>query len=99
MAKGKKFHRPKDENEEKIIMDNPLSGEDILVDTMFGYSEVEQVEKHYKVISVSLYKEDIRRLDDMVRELKRRGNYKINRSQLVRIALANLDVDAVPNLY
>lgn len=51
---------------------------------------------HYKVVSISLYTEDIERLDDMVKELKRRGFTKANRSQLIRFALDTVDLDAVP---
>lgn len=53
---------------------------------------------HYKVVSISLYKEDIERLEQMVRELKRRGHHKANKSQLIRQALAQVDLDRVGNL-
>lgn len=52
---------------------------------------------HYKIVSISLYNEDIERLENMVRELKRRGHYKANKSQLIRHALARLDLNQVPN--
>ena len=52
---------------------------------------------HYKIVSISLYNEDIERLENMVRELKRRGHYKANKSQLIRHALAKLDLNLVPN--
>jgi len=52
---------------------------------------------HYKIVSISLYNEDIERLETMVRELKRRGHYKANKSQLIRHALARLDLNQVPN--
>lgn len=52
---------------------------------------------HYKIVSISLYNEDIERLENMVRELKRRGHYKANKSQLIRHALAKLDLSQVPN--
>ena len=51
---------------------------------------------HYKIVSISLYNEDIERLNNMVRELKRRGHYKANKSQLIRYALARLDLDEIP---
>ncbi len=51
---------------------------------------------HYKVISISLYTEDLRRLDEMVAELKRRGHTKANKSQIIRHALDQLDLDTVP---
>ncbi|MGF1510450.1 MAG: hypothetical protein ACFB9M_13205 [Myxococcota bacterium] len=51
---------------------------------------------HYKVLSISLYVEDIRKLDAMVAELKQRGNRKANRSQLIRFALGRIDLDDFP---
>lgn len=52
--------------------------------------------KHYKVICISMYNEDLGRLDEMVRELKRRGYTKANRSALIRHALSVVDLDTVP---
>ncbi len=51
---------------------------------------------HYKVICISMYTEDLRRLDAMVDSLKARGLTKANRSALIRYALGNVDVDSVP---
>jgi len=51
---------------------------------------------HYKVICISMYNRDIEDLDAKVSELKRRGWTKANKSQLIRIALAQLDVDKLP---
>jgi len=51
---------------------------------------------HYKVVSFSLYKEDIDRLEELVRKLKERGHSKANKSQVVRFALATVDIDAMP---
>lgn len=51
---------------------------------------------HYKVICISLYTEDLARLDEMVKALKRRGLTKANRSALIRQALLQLDLDKVP---
>lgn len=52
--------------------------------------------EHYKVICISLYNEDLARLDAAVQELKRRGFTKANRSAVLRAALAQLDLDRVP---
>lgn len=54
---------------------------------------------HYKVVSISLYNEDIDRLEEMVAELKRRGFTKANKSQLIRFALETVDIDAMPRGY
>lgn len=51
---------------------------------------------HYKVICISMYTDDLERLDDMVENLKARGLTKANRSALIRYALANVKLDEVP---
>ncbi len=51
---------------------------------------------HYKVICISMYLDDLRRLDTMVDELKARGLTKANRSALIRYALSQVDLDSVP---
>jgi hypothetical protein len=51
---------------------------------------------HYKVICISMYTKDLKRLDDMVDSLKARGMTKANRSALIRYALAEVDLDSVP---
>jgi hypothetical protein len=51
---------------------------------------------HYKVICISMYTDDLKRLDDMVDELKARGLTKASRSALIRHALASVDLDKIP---
>jgi hypothetical protein len=51
---------------------------------------------HYKVICISLYNADLKRLDDMVDTLKSRGMTKANRSALIRYALGEVDLESVP---
>ncbi len=51
---------------------------------------------HYKVICISLYTKDIENLEDKVAELKRRGYTKANKSQLIRFALSQVDIDKLP---
>ena len=52
--------------------------------------------QHYKVICISMYTEDLGRLDQMVQTLKARGLTKANRSALIRYALAAVKLDEVP---
>jgi hypothetical protein len=52
--------------------------------------------EHYKVICISLYNEDLMRLDAMVDALKARGLTKANRSALIRYALEQVDLEKVP---
>lgn len=54
---------------------------------------------HYEVICISLYKEDLARLDAMVAELKERGHRKMSRSALIRFALDTADLSALPKSY
>ena len=51
---------------------------------------------HYKVICISMYTDDLERLDEMVENLKARGLTKANRSALIRYALANVKLEDVP---
>lgn len=52
--------------------------------------------EHYKVICISLYTEDLDRLDAAVRELKRKGHTKASRSSVLRAAMMQLDLAKVP---
>ncbi len=96
--------------EPTILIENPLAGEELLVDAMYGPPQRQAPRRphavitrpaqpkpsHYKIVSISLYNEDIERLDRMVAELKKRGHYKANKSQLIRYALAQLDLEHMP---
>lgn len=52
--------------------------------------------EHYKVISISLYVEDIERLKTLVRTMKRAGHTRANQSMVIREALRQLDTELVP---
>jgi hypothetical protein len=54
---------------------------------------------HYEVICISMYKEDLERLDAKVKELKRSGHRKMNRSALIRFALDQVDATKLPRSY
>jgi hypothetical protein len=51
---------------------------------------------HYEIICISLYTEDLARLDDKVAQLKARGHRRMTRSALIRWALDQVDVEKVP---
>lgn len=55
--------------------------------------------EHYEIICISLYKEDLKRLDDKVGSLKAQGHRKMNRSALIRYALDNVDTTQLPRSY
>jgi hypothetical protein len=48
---------------------------------------------HYKVICISMYTRDLEELEAKVAELKRRGWTKASKSQLIRLALSQIDLD------
>ena len=54
---------------------------------------------HYKIVCISLYTEDIERLEGLVAEAKRRGHTKANKSQLIRFALDSVDIGKMPKAY
>jgi len=54
---------------------------------------------HYKIVCISLYTEDIARLESLVAELKKRGHTKANKSQLIRAALDQVDLAKIPKGY
>lgn len=89
------------ESGKRALGEDPLSADEVLETSFYRASpSVEAAPKprptHYKVVSISLYTDDIERLDEMVQELKRRGFTKANRSQLIRYALDTVDLDSVP---
>jgi len=51
---------------------------------------------HYEIICISMYKDDLARLDAKVEALKARGNRRMTRSALIRYALDRLALDDVP---
>ncbi len=62
-------------------------------------SAAKQKPDHYDVICISLYKEDLAQLDEMVTKLKKRGHRKISRSALIRFALDQVDIRDFPRSY
>ena len=54
---------------------------------------------HYKVLSISLYNDDIEKMDSLVKELKKRGFTRANRSALIRFALDQVDIAKMPKGY
>lgn len=52
--------------------------------------EAEKDRRTYKVIAVSMYKDDLNELDQLVDKLKKQGIRSANRSALIRIALRHL---------
>ena len=95
--------------EEKLMAHDPLADADAILseeyygrrarsDSEAGKSKRSAAEKptHYKVICISMYNRDIEELEAKVAELKRRGWTKANKSQLIRLALSQIDLDKLP---
>ena len=54
---------------------------------------------HYRIVSISLYNEDIEKIDNLVAELKKMGHTKANRSALIRYAIDTVDINKMPKAY
>jgi hypothetical protein len=54
---------------------------------------------HYRVVSISLYTEDLERMDRLVKELKAMGHTKASRSSLIRYAIDQVDITGMPRGY
>jgi hypothetical protein len=100
--------RARRKNASEGLGEDPLSADGLLEQTFYRGGATPARERrrpakpkptHYKVVSISLYQEDIAKLEAMVAELKRRGHTKANKSQLIRFALDTVDLDALPRGY
>jgi hypothetical protein len=83
------FYRPERDSEDEAIHELPVG----------KLPEKKPRPTHYKVVCISLYNEDIERLEGLVKELKRRGYSKANKSLVIRAALEQLDVEKVPRFH
>ena len=54
---------------------------------------------HYEILCISMYKDDLARLDALVSSLKEQGHRKMSRSALIRFALDQVDVRKLPRSY
>lgn len=81
-------------HDEKLMANSPP----IAADAIFSEA-AKRAEKptHYKVICISMYNRDIEELEAKVAALKRRGWTKANKSQLIRLALSQVDLDKLPS--
>ena len=95
--------------EDKLMAHDPLSDADaILSEEYYGRrdradpaaprraSKGQPRPTHYKIICISMYTRDLEELEAKVAELKRRGWTKANKSQLIRLALSQIDIDKLP---
>lgn len=52
--------------------------------------------KSFRLVTFSFYEEDVARLDALLLEAKKRGHRRVSRSQLVRLALRQIDLEDLP---
>jgi hypothetical protein len=92
----------------KLIENDPLREADlILTEEFYGRAPAKPARAasakpkptHYKIVCISLYTEDIARLEAMVAELKKRGHTKANKSAVIRYALDSIDLSKMPKGY
>jgi hypothetical protein len=98
----------------KLIENDPLRDADlILTEEFYGRGEPREGRApakparaaakpkptHYKIVCISLYTEDIERLEALVADLKKRGHTKANKSAVIRYALDSVDISKMPKGY
>ena len=94
--------------EDKLMAHDPLSDADAILTEEYSGRRPREIDEaaprrrspnghakptHYKVICISMYTRDIEELEAKVAELKRRGWTKASKSQLIRLALSQVDLD------
>lgn len=102
--------KPGDE-EELGLGDNPLEDRDPLVTTFYRAPEPAKGRgrrtkgrqplkegRTWRLVTFSFYEEDVRRLDALLNDAKRRGHKRVSRSQIVRLALRQVDLSSLPEL-
>ena len=95
--------------DDKLLQHDPLSDADLILrDDFYGRRPTADAPTprrkarstaarptHYKVICISMYTRDIEELEAKVAELKKRGWTKANKSQLIRMALSQINIDTL----
>lgn len=51
----------------------------------------------FRLVTFSFYEEDVARLDKLLADARKKGKRKASRSQIVRLALRQVDVSALPD--
>ena len=100
-----KGQKKPDVRAERAMASDPLGGDEILEKFYRPEAAAPKADAkkpkptHYKVVCISLYTEDIQRLEALVKALKGRGHTKANKSQVIRAALDQIDLDKIPKGY
>ena len=99
------------DDEELGLGANPLEESDPLVTTFYRSPEPAKGRgrrgkgrqplkegRTWRLVTFSFYEEDVRRLDALLSDAKRRGHRLVSRSQIVRLALRQVDLASLPEL-
>ncbi|MBM4281679.1 MAG: hypothetical protein FJ137_13280 [Deltaproteobacteria bacterium] len=97
---------------EQGLGDNPLAdpARDPLLDAFYGPGPAKRATKKkrgkgrqplkdgktFRLVTFSFYEEDVARLDKLLQEARRRGHRRVSRSQIVRLALRQVDLSQLP---
>ncbi len=90
---------------------SPLEDEDPLLETLYQVSGPAEEKRRrgpgrrrplpegrsYRLVTFSFYEEDVERLDALLSEARQQGKRKVSRSQIVRLALRQVDLDQLPD--
>ena len=97
----------KNHDQQDGLGSNPLAESDPLAQTLYATPSKGSVKskaarkptkegQNWRLVTFSFYEEDVRLLDQLLSEAKDRGLRKVNRSQLMRFALRQIDLDKFP---
>ena len=101
------------DDEELGLGDDPLAADDPLVEHFYkkGTPEKEKPKRSrakgrqplkdgrtFRLVTFSFYEEDVARLDALLEEAKKLGHKRVSRSQIVRLALRQVDVKELPEV-
>lgn len=95
--------------EELGLGDNPLAGEDVLVDAFYAPAKARVLTKKakgrqplkngrsFRLVTFSFYEDDVARLDALLAQARDLGHRRVSRSQIVRLALRQVDLSQLPD--
>lgn len=102
------------DDEELGLGDDPLAGADPLVEHFYKRAEPSppprpkrarakgrqplKEGRTWRLVSFSFYEEDVARLDALLLEARKRGHKRVSRSQIVRLALRQVDLADLPDV-
>jgi hypothetical protein len=88
--------------------DNPLAGGEARRDPLVEHFYHKRVRakgrqplkdgRTFRLVTFSFYEEDVARLDGLLEAAKQHGHKRVSRSQIVRLALRQVDVRALPDI-